>query len=67
MDLKPFDPANYLDSEEGFAAYLADARLDGPAALSRAVDVVARARARLANGNPSRMTPTSDGTHRRAF
>jgi len=48
MDLKPFDPADYLDSEEGFQAYLADARLDGPASLSRAVAVVARARARMA-------------------
>ncbi len=47
MELKPFDPADYLDSEEGIAAYLEDARLDGDAASSRALDVVARARARM--------------------
>ena len=47
MDLKPFDPADYLDSEEGFEAYLADARLDGPEAVADAIEVIARARARL--------------------
>lgn len=47
MELKPFDPADYLDSEEGIEAYLADARLDGAAALARAASVVARARARM--------------------
>ncbi|MDO8297447.1 MAG: hypothetical protein Q7T19_13530 [Caulobacter sp.] len=50
MELKPFDPADYLDSEEGIEAYLADAGLDGAASLSRAVEVVARARARMAAG-----------------
>jgi len=47
LETLPFDPADYLDSEEGFAAYLADARADGPEALSDAVELVARARARL--------------------
>jgi DNA-binding phage protein len=47
VELKPFDPADYLDSEEGIEAYLEDARLDGAAALSRAAEVVARARARM--------------------
>lgn len=46
-DLPLFDPADYLDNEEGIAAYLADARAEGADALSRAVEVVARARARL--------------------
>lgn len=44
MELKPFDPADYLDTEEGIEAYLADARLDGAEALADAVEVVARAR-----------------------
>ena len=43
----PFDPANYLDSEEGIAAYLADAQLDGAEAMADALEVVARARARM--------------------
>lgn len=47
MNLQPFDPADYLDSEEGIAAYLADARAFGTEALSDAVEVVARARARM--------------------
>ncbi|MCF8505993.1 MAG: hypothetical protein K9G59_13870 [Caulobacter sp.] len=57
MELKPFDPADYLDSEEGIEAYLEDARLDGAAALARADAVVARARARMAEAGrrqPSR-------------
>jgi hypothetical protein len=41
---RPFDPAEYLDSEDAIAAYLTDARADGPEALSDAVEVVARAR-----------------------
>jgi DNA-binding phage protein len=53
VELKPFDPADYLDSEEGIEAYLADASQDGAASLSRAVEVVARARARMA-GRPAR-------------
>lgn len=47
METLPFDPADYLDSEEGFAAYLADAYLDGPEAVADAVKVIARARARM--------------------
>lgn len=44
IETYPFDPAEYLDSEEGIEAYFADARLDGAAALTDAVEVVARAR-----------------------
>ncbi len=47
MKTKPFDPADYLDTEEGIAAYLADARDFGPEAYAVAVEVVARARARM--------------------
>jgi len=56
MDLKPFDPADYLDSEEGIEAYLEDARLDGVAALARADEVVARARARMVEAGARRST-----------
>ena len=66
LETLPFDPADYLDSEEGFAAYLADARADGPEALSDAVVVVARARARLAAAHPAHASPPSDGNRRRA-
>ncbi len=45
METRPFDPAEYLDSEEAIAAYLADARAYGGQELSDAVEVVARARA----------------------
>jgi DNA-binding phage protein len=44
VDTRPFDPAQYLDSEEAIAAYLADAGADGDKALSEATEVVARAR-----------------------
>lgn len=47
MELKPFDPADYLDSEEGIEAYLSDARAFGAEALADAETVVARARARM--------------------
>lgn len=47
MELTPFDPADYLDTEEGIAAYLADARAFGAEAVDDAVKVVARARARM--------------------
>lgn len=47
MELKRFDPADYLDDEEGIQAYLADARLFGADALTQAEAVVARARARM--------------------
>ncbi len=50
MKTRPFDPADYLDTEEGIAAYLADARSFGSQAYSEAVDVVARARARMKSG-----------------
>lgn len=48
MELKPFDPADYLDSEEGIEAYLEDARAFGARALADAEVVIARARARMA-------------------
>jgi len=48
----PFDPAEFLDSEEAIAAYLGDAREDGAEALSRATEVVARARARRRSPEP---------------
>ena len=44
METRPFDPAEYLDSEEAIAAYLADARAYGGQELSDAIAVVARAR-----------------------
>ena len=47
MKLEPFDPADYLDSEEGIEAYLADARLFGAEAVADAEIVIARARARM--------------------
>jgi DNA-binding phage protein len=47
VDTRPFDPAQYLDSEEAIAAYLADAGADGDTALSDAAEVVARARKAL--------------------
>lgn len=50
MELKPFDPADYLDSDEGIEAYLDDARLFGADALAQAEAVVARARARMGAG-----------------
>ena len=52
MELSPFDPADYLDSEEGVEAYLSDARTDGPGAYSRALEVVDRARARMRRKRP---------------
>lgn len=54
LETTPFDPADYLDTEEGIAAYLADASLDGPEALADAVEVVARARARMAGDAEAR-------------
>lgn len=48
METQPFDPVDYLDTEEGIAAFLEDARGDGPEALADAAEVAARARARLA-------------------
>lgn len=50
MNTRPFDPADYLDSEEGIAAYLADARTFGAQAYSDAMEVVARARQRMREG-----------------
>lgn len=61
METRPFDPAEYLDSEEAIAAYLADAREDGPEAFSRAVEVVARARAA-----PARISVRSRSVQREA-
>ena len=42
---RPFDPAEYLDADEGAEAYLADAYRSGDQAqIDRALAVVARAR-----------------------
>lgn len=42
---KPFDPAEYLDTREGIAAYMTDALESGdPAFVADALGVVARAR-----------------------
>jgi probable addiction module antidote protein len=42
---KPFDPAEYLDSPEAIAEYLAEAFSDGNAAVTaRAIRAAARAR-----------------------
>lgn len=54
METRPFDPADYLDTEEAVASYLADARTDGAEALADALEVVARARARMAAAAPRR-------------
>ena len=47
METRPFDPAQYLDSEAAIAAYLTDARAYGGQELSDAMEVVARARAAI--------------------
>ncbi len=44
MKTLPFDPAEYLDSEEAIEAYLGDAEADSEAALADARLVVSRAR-----------------------
>ena len=54
MELKPFDPADYLDSEEGIEAYLSDARAFGAEALADAEIVVARARAQMSQASQRR-------------
>ena len=42
---RPFDPANYLDSDEAIAAYIEDALEEGDAAsIADALGVVARAK-----------------------
>jgi hypothetical protein len=50
MPLKtlPFDPADYLYDEEDLALYLEDARAFGADAVADAMQVIARARARIA-------------------
>lgn len=53
METLPFDPAEYLDSEEAITAYLADARQDGDEATSRAAEVVKRARRRVTSASES--------------
>lgn len=47
MKTKPFDPAEYLDSEEAIAAYLADAREGDAGETAHAAEVAARARAMI--------------------
>jgi probable addiction module antidote protein len=45
LETHPFDPASYLDSEEGIAAYMDEAMSTGDAAfIADALGVVARAR-----------------------
>lgn len=45
--LKPFDPADYLDSEESIAAFLDEFKDATPAELREAEETVERARARM--------------------
>lgn len=45
METRPFDPAEYLDSEEAIAAYLADARSGDAEEIAHAAEVADRARA----------------------
>lgn len=45
LETRPFDPANYLDSDEALAAYMDEAFETGdPAFIADALGVVARAR-----------------------
>ena len=62
MELKPFDPADYLHDEEQFAIYLEDAALDGADAIARAEVVIARARARL-TGPDDRLSVRNASAH----
>ena len=58
--LIPFDMADYLDTEERIAEYLAQVRADGDEAeLRRALDHVARARVKAG-------TPSTDASQRGA-
>ncbi len=63
METRPFDPAEYLDSEEAIAAYLADARAYGSQELADATAVVARARALDGAG---RLTSEAPSDHRQS-
>nr|WP_295111512.1 hypothetical protein [uncultured Caulobacter sp.] len=45
METRPFDPAEYLDSEEAIAAYLADARSGDAEEIAHAAKIADRARA----------------------
>jgi probable addiction module antidote protein len=45
IEVTPFDPTRYLDSDEAIAAFLSDALEEGdPTAIRHALGVVARAR-----------------------
>lgn len=45
LETRPFDPATFLDSEEGMAAYMTEALETGDAAfIADALGVIARAR-----------------------
>lgn len=46
-ELQPFDPADYLDTEEAIAAYLNEFKDDPEDVKSLAAATVARARARM--------------------
>jgi len=47
LETKPFDPSEYLDSEEAIAAYLADAREGDAEEAAHVAEVVGRARAMI--------------------
>ncbi|WP_348641321.1 DNA-binding protein [Granulicella aggregans] len=50
---RPFDPAEYLDTDEGIEAYMTDALETGdPAFVADAQDVVARAASLMSLATP---------------
>jgi len=48
LETRPFDPAEYLDSEEAIAAYLADSDAGDAEEIAHAAKVADRARALMA-------------------
>ena len=58
METRPFDAVDYLDSEEGIRAFLADALRDSPEAFTHAQGVAARARTMI-RVRQSRAAPLS--------
>ena len=64
METRPFDPVEYLDTEETIAAYLADARAYGGQEISDAIVVVGRARATMRTSQPV-STSAARSTRRR--
>jgi DNA-binding phage protein len=57
LETRPFDPAEYLDSEEAIAAYLADVETVDADEHAHATEVAARARALI----KARRAPKSVG------